>query len=43
MQKYRNKTPDEVIKLVTIEIIERAIKLGKKKEEICFYQQNFRR
>ncbi len=30
MNKFKNKTPDEVIKLVTIEIIERAIKLGKK-------------
>ncbi len=31
MKKYLNKTPEEVIKLVTIEIIERAIKLGRKK------------
>ncbi|MFZ1290869.1 MAG: hypothetical protein WAR79_12310 [Melioribacteraceae bacterium] len=31
MKKFRNKTPEEVIKLVTIEIIERAIKLGKQK------------
>jgi len=30
MKKYLNKTPEEVIKLVTIEIIERAIKLGRK-------------
>ena len=30
MNRYRNKTPEEVIKLVTIEIVERAIKLGKK-------------
>lgn len=30
MKKYKGKTPEEVIKLVTIEIIERAIKLGKK-------------
>jgi acetyltransferase-like isoleucine patch superfamily enzyme len=31
MKKYREKTPEEVIKLVTIEIIERGIKLGKRK------------
>jgi len=31
LKKFRNKTPEEVIKLVTIEIIERAIKLGKQK------------
>lgn len=36
MKKYRNKTPDEVIKLVTIEIIERAIKLGSKKKRSVF-------
>lgn len=30
MKKYENKSPEEVIKLVTIEIIERAIKLGNK-------------
>ena len=30
MKKYRNKSPEEVIKLVTTEIIERAIKLGNK-------------
>lgn len=30
MKKYKNKSPEAVIKLVTIEIIERAIKLGKK-------------
>ncbi len=34
MKKYRNKTPEEIIKLVTIEIVERAIKLGKKKNRI---------
>ncbi len=34
MKKYKNKTPDEVIKIVTIEIIERAIKLGKKHKRI---------
>ncbi|MCB9208190.1 MAG: hypothetical protein H6609_02340 [Ignavibacteriales bacterium] len=31
MKKYKNKSPEEVIKIVTIEIIERAIILGKKK------------
>ncbi|MCF8356763.1 MAG: hypothetical protein K9H48_20140 [Melioribacteraceae bacterium] len=36
MKKYRDKTPEEVIKLVTIEIIERAIKLGKKKRRDVF-------
>ena len=30
MKKYKNKSPEEVIKLVTIEIISRAIKLGRK-------------
>ncbi|MCB0743036.1 MAG: hypothetical protein KDC67_03970 [Ignavibacteriae bacterium] len=34
MKKYKNKTPEEVIKLVTIEIIERSIKLGNKKNRI---------
>ncbi len=36
MKKYRNKTPEEVIKLVTIEIITRAIKLGRKKNRSIF-------
>ncbi len=36
MKKYRNKTPEEVMKLVTIEIIERAIKLGRKNKRIIF-------
>lgn len=36
MKKYENKTPEEVIKLVTIEIIERAIKLGNKKGREIF-------
>lgn len=36
MKKYRNKTPEEVMKMVTMEIIARAIKLGKKKKRtIC--------
>lgn len=30
MKRYRNKTPEEVMKIVTIEFIERAIKLGRK-------------
>ena len=30
MKKYQNKSPEEVMKMVTIEIIERAITLGKK-------------
>ncbi len=30
MKKYQNKTPEEVIKMVTTEIIERSIKLGRK-------------
>jgi acetyltransferase-like isoleucine patch superfamily enzyme len=36
MKKYRNKSPEEVIKLVTTEIIERAIKLGRKKNRPVF-------
>jgi acetyltransferase-like isoleucine patch superfamily enzyme len=36
MKKYRNKTPEEVIKLVTTEIIKRVIKLGKKKKRSVF-------
>ncbi|MFA5806013.1 MAG: hypothetical protein WC879_15355 [Melioribacteraceae bacterium] len=36
MKKYRNKSPEEVIKLVTTEIIERAIKLGRKKKRPVF-------
>jgi len=36
MKKYHSKSPDEVIKLVTIEIIERAIKLGRKKKRSVF-------
>ncbi len=36
MKKYRNKTPEEVMKLVTIEIIERAIKLGRKNKRTIF-------
>jgi len=36
MKKYRNKSPEEVIKLVTTEIIERAIKLGSKKNRSIY-------
>ena len=36
MKKYRNMTPDQAMKAVTIEIIERAIKLGKKKNRDIF-------
>ena len=36
MKKYRNKTPEEVIRLVTIEMITRAIKLGRKKNRSIF-------
>ena len=36
MKKYQNKSPEEVIKMVTIEIIERAIKLGKKKNRSVY-------
>jgi acetyltransferase-like isoleucine patch superfamily enzyme len=36
MKKYRNKSSEEVIKMVTIEIIERAIKLGKKKNRSIY-------
>ena len=36
MKKYQNKSPEEVIKLVTIEIIERAIGLGAKKHRSLY-------
>lgn len=36
MNKYRGMSPEESIKAVTIEIIERAIKLGKKKNREIF-------
>ena len=36
MKKYRNKTPEEVIRLVTTEIIERAVKIGRKKNRSIF-------
>ena len=36
MKKYRNKSPEEVIKLVTIELIVRSIKLAKKKNRSIF-------
>ena len=36
MQKYRGKSPEEVIKIVTLEIIQRAIKFSKKKNRSIF-------
>lgn len=36
MKKYKNKSPEEVIRLVTTEIIERSIKLGKKNNRIIY-------
>ena len=36
MKKYKNKTPEEVMKLVTKEIIERAIKLSRKNNRKIF-------
>jgi len=36
MRKYRDKSPEETIKLVTIEIIERAIMFSKKKNREIF-------
>ena len=36
MKKYSSKSPEEVIKLVTTEIIERAIKLGRKKNRTIY-------
>lgn len=36
MKKYRNKTPEEVIKLVTIELIVRSIRLAKKNNRLIF-------
>jgi len=36
MKKYRDKSPEEVIKIVTTELIVRAIKLGNKKKRSIF-------
>ncbi len=36
MKKYKGKSPEEVMKLVTIEIIERAIKLGRKNNRTVY-------
>lgn len=36
MKKYRDKSPEEVIRIVTTEIIQRAIKLGRKKNRQIF-------
>jgi acetyltransferase-like isoleucine patch superfamily enzyme len=36
MKKYREQSPEEVMKIVTIQIIERAVKLGQKKRRSIF-------
>ncbi|MBN1481825.1 hypothetical protein EH223_05740 [candidate division KSB1 bacterium] len=36
MKKYQDKTPEQVIRMVTIEILERAIKLAKKKNRSVY-------
>ena len=36
MKKYREKSPEEVMRMVTTEIIQRAIKLGKKKNRTIY-------
>lgn len=36
MKKYENKSPEEAIKIVTIELIERSIQLAKKKNRTIF-------
>ncbi|MBN2355001.1 hypothetical protein JXO59_02750 [candidate division KSB1 bacterium] len=36
MKKYRNKTPQQVMKMVTIEMIERGIRLGRKKKRTIY-------
>ncbi len=36
MKKHENKSPEEVIKIVTIELIERSIQLAKKKNRTIF-------
>lgn len=36
MKKYRNKTPEDVIKMVTTEIIERAIKMGDRRNRSIY-------
>ncbi|MEW6186089.1 MAG: DapH/DapD/GlmU-related protein [Thermodesulfobacteriota bacterium] len=36
MKKYRNKTPEEVMRAVTTELIERAIKMGNRKGRSIF-------
>jgi len=36
MRKYRDKSPDEVMKMVTFEIIERGIRLGRKKKRTIY-------
>jgi acetyltransferase-like isoleucine patch superfamily enzyme len=36
MKKYKNKTPEQVMKMVTVEIIERAIKASRKKNRTIY-------
>jgi acetyltransferase-like isoleucine patch superfamily enzyme len=36
MKKYQNKSPEEVMRMVTTEIIERAIKMGNKKKRTIY-------
>lgn len=40
MKKYQNKSPEEVMKMVTLEIIQRAIKLGKKKNRTIYISKS---
>ncbi|MDQ1350355.1 MAG: Bacterial transferase hexapeptide [Acidobacteriota bacterium] len=36
MKKYMNKSPEEVMKMVTTELITRGIKLGRKKKRTLY-------
>lgn len=40
MKKYMNKTPKEVMKIVTIEMIARACKMSKKKKRSIFFHKS---
>jgi hypothetical protein len=40
MGKYQNRTPEEVMKMVTLEIIQRAIQQGKKKNRAIFISKS---
>jgi len=40
LKKYRDKSPEQVIKMVTTEIIERGIKLGRKKQRTVFISKS---